>query len=123
MKVVLNSDVYNICKRVKKFDSSYYVVYDLKTEKYLIYTDVLVNNFEVIGNRKLSYVCTIPYAQLDIRTIKHLYATQVENLQEIIKQIDEQNLMLEKINHDKIKNQALGVAENKLRQLTKKKEN
>lgn len=119
MKIVLNSDTYNICKRVKKFDRHYWVVYDFDNSKYLIYTDKFVGNFETIGDRRLGYVCSVPYSQLDDRTIKHLFATRVENLQEIIKQIDEENLMLEKQNHDKIKNQALSVAENKLRQLTK----
>ena len=41
MKILIKSDVFNICNRVKSFDSSYRVVYDLSTNKYQIYSKIL----------------------------------------------------------------------------------
>lgn len=119
MKIMLNGDTYNICKRIKNFDKNYCVVFDFATLKYLVYTKKHYGNYEIINNEKLMYVCTIPYSELDARTIKHLFTTQIKNLQEIIKQIDEENLMLEKQNNKTIKNQALTVAENTMRKLSK----
>ena len=119
MKVLVKSDVFNICGRVKKFDSSYRVVYDNVANAYQIYSTNLNGGIELIGWTPLSYVCTLPYGQLDERTINHLYCTRVENLEDIISQIDADNQKLEHDNQLKLKCQSIKLAENKLRQLTK----
>ena len=119
MKVLVRSDVFNICERVKKFDSAYRVVYDNIANTYLIYSTNLNGGIELIGWTPLSYVCTLPYDCLDNRTIDYLYSTRVENLEDIIKQIDEDNQKLERDNQLKLKYQSIALAENKLRQLTR----
>ena len=73
----------------------------------------------MIGWTPLSYVCSLPYNQLDERTIKYLYSTKIENIDDIIKRIDEDNQKLEQANQLKLKHQSLQIAENKLRQLTR----
>ena len=119
MKILVKSDMYDICNRVKKFDVSYRVVYDTVANIYQIYSTRLNQSIELISSTPLSYVCTLPYNTLDVRTIKHLYDTRVENIEELINKIDENNRKLEYQNQLKLKSQSLNIAENRLRQLTK----
>ena len=119
MKILIKSDVYNICNRIKKFDVTYRVVYDTVNNTYQIYSTNLQDEIELIGWTPLSYVCTLPYNQLDARCIKYLYDTSVDNLEDIIKQIDDNNARLEHQNQLNIQQQSSLIAENTLRQLTK----
>ena len=118
MKVLVKSDVYNICNRVKKFDPSYRVVYNNVPNRYEIYSTHLQSDIELISGVPLSYVCAVPYNELDVRTINHLHNTRVENIHEIVEAIDKQNQKLEYDNLQNLKNQSLLIAEDKLRQLT-----
>ncbi len=118
MKILVKSDVFNICNRIKKFDASYYIVFDNALNKYQIYSSKLTQVVELISGRVLSYVSTIPYAELDVRTLQYLYDTSIENLDKLIDRLDADNQMLEQTNQLKLKQQSLMIAENKLRQLT-----
>ena len=119
MKIIVKSDIYNICNRIKKFDVSYRVVYDIVADMYQIYSTRLSKSVELISGTPLSYVCTLPYDSLDVRAIQHLYNTRVENIEDIINKIDEDNKRIEYENQLRLKNQSLNIAENTLRQLTK----
>ena len=118
MKILVKSDVYNICNRIKKFDSSYKVVYNTTSKKYEIYSTRLTQSIELISGVVLSYVCGLPFDELDERVITYLYQTSVENIESIIDMIDKQNDKVEYDNQLKLKTQALEIAENRLRQLT-----
>ena len=118
MKILVKSDVYNICNRIKKFDCSYKVVFNTFNNQYEIYSTKLGQSIEVISGVVLSYVCTLPYKQLDYRTIKYLHDTSVENIQNLIDKIDKSNHQLERENQTKIINQSVEFVENRLRQLT-----
>lgn len=119
MKSLITTDAFNIGKRIRNINSHYFVVYDNKQDKYMIYCDNQGAKKEIISNKHLYYVLTLPYSQLDVRTLKYLVNTDVDNLEKIIAEIDEQNKKVQQDNRLKIKNQALEVAENKLRQLTR----
>ena len=116
MKILVKSDVYNICNRIKKFDSSYYLVFNTVSNKYEIYSTRLTQSVELVSGRVLSYVCSLPYGELDERTIKYLYDTSIENWENIINKIDKDNKNLEYQNELKLKNESLLIAENTLRQ-------
>lgn len=118
MKILVKNDVYNICNRIKKFDCSYKIVYNNVSNRYEIYSTKLTQAVELISGIPLSYVCTLPYNELDARVIKYLYDTSVENMESIIKKIDNDNQKLEYQNRLKLKEQSLQIAETKLRQLT-----
>jgi len=118
MKILVKSDVFDICNRIKKFDYSYRIVYDNCQTKYEIYSTKLGMSVELISGIPLSYVCSLPYSQLDNRTIKYLYDTSVDNMDNIIKIIENENDNIENSNKTKLINQSLLIAENKLRQLT-----
>ncbi len=119
MKTLIKNDVYNIASRIKKFDRNYYIVYDTSNKSYQIYSSDIKNNFEVISWVKLSYVLTLPYNQLDKRAINYLYETQVCNIEDIINQIDANNKAIENAQNQTSINNALQIAENQLRKLTR----
>ena len=118
MKVLIKSDVFDICNRIRKFDASYRVVYDNGSGRYQIYSTKLQGSIELVGWTPLSYVCTLPYNQLDVRAVKYLYDTSIENIDNILNLIDENNKKTEDDTNFKIKHQAIEMAENKLRQLS-----
>ena len=118
MKILVKSDVYDICNRIKKFDSTYKIIYNTISKKYEIYSTRLTQSIELISGVVLSYVCCLPFDELDERVITHLYQTSVENIESIIDMIDKQNKQVEYDSLLKLKNQSLEIAENKLRQLT-----
>lgn len=118
MKILVKSDVFDICNRIKNFDSSYRIVYNNVNCQYQIYSTKLGLSIELISGQPLSYICTLPYKELDERTVRYLYSTSIENLEDIIKQIDANNLKLEKQNQQNLKMQSLNMIESKLRQLT-----
>ena len=84
MKILIDKDIYNICSRIKKFDKNYILIYDTDISKYKVYSSQINGVSETICNKKLSYVCTLPFDELDMRTIKYLYDTRIENIEMII---------------------------------------
>jgi len=119
MKVLIKKDVFNISRRIKNFDNSYCIVFDDEINKYQVYSTNLNELVEQISYYQLSYVCTLPYNELDERSIRYLYNTSVENIDNIIKQIDDDNKILESQNELKLKQESLLIAESRLRQLTR----
>lgn len=118
MKILVKSDTYNICNRIKKFDNTYRLVFDSVSKMYEIYSTKLRLDVELIGGTPLSYVLRIPYQELDERVIKYLYDTSVDNIENIIRDIESNNQQIEHESEAKLKYESLTLAENRLRQLT-----
>ena len=55
MKILVKSDTYNICNRIKKFDASYVVVYNNVANKFEIYSTNLTQVVELL-KRKCTYI-------------------------------------------------------------------
>lgn len=89
MKIKIYYDVYNISKRVKDIDKNYYVVYN--TSK---------NKFEIHHTKQFgtSYCLTVPFSQLDERTLKYVRQTQSTNIDEILDRIENDNKTRESAN-------------------------
>ena len=119
MKILVKSDTYNICKRIKQFDANYYIVYDNELNKFMVYSTNTYGVKTNIQGKMLGYVCTLPFNELDTRTFKYLCDTRSENIEKLIEQIDKENQQLEYQNRQELKNQSLNLAETKLRQLTR----
>lgn len=119
MKILIKSDIYNICNRIKVFDKTYRLVYNCDINKYQIYSTNLGRVVEKVGSICMSYVSTLPYEELDERSIRYLRNTMIDNINEYINEIDRHNQKLEYENGIKVKNQSLQFAEERLRQLTK----
>lgn len=82
MKIRIYSDLYDVCDRVKEIHPDYEIYYDTAVKRY-----------EVFAKGKLQVAC--PYEKLDARLIDYLYKTRIERLDEIMKEIDEENLKIE----------------------------
>ena len=89
MKIQINFDVYNISKRIKDIDRDYYVVYDTSKQKFE------VHNSKQIGS---TYCLTLPYCELDERSLSYVLKTQSSNIEEILEKIENDNKILESTN-------------------------
>jgi len=78
----LESDVYNISKRIKKIDKDYYVVLNTSTGKFEIH------NSNQLGS---TYCLTLPYNELDERTINYIHKTKSINIESILNSIETEN--------------------------------
>ena len=77
----INDDVYFICQRIKEIDKSYHILYNLSRHCYE------VHSFE----QKDSYCFSVPFGQLDERTLQFAYRTRRENQDKIIREIEKSN--------------------------------
>ncbi len=103
MKIKILFDVYNISKRVKSIDRSYYVVYDTSKK-----------HFEIHSSSQLgsSYCLTLPYIQLDERSLKYVRKTKSNNIEEILEQLENDNKQLESANKSSAFSNMLDTFEN-----------
>ena len=96
MRIKIDSDVFNITRRIKEIDNSYFVMYNLSSHKYEIHS----------SKNKSTYCLTVPYNQLDARTIELIHKTAIRNYDAIMREIDLHNSKIEssKIEQEKEKN-------------------
>ncbi len=92
MLIKIEEDVFDIVKRLKEIDFSYYVVFNTQKKKFEVHSSV----------QKNSYCLTVPYDILDSRTISLTLKTRRENVEKILAEIEEQNKNLEKENKRQI---------------------
>ena len=85
--IKINQDVFNISDRIKEIDSDYFIVYNTKLKKYEVHNSSQNMN---------SYCLTCPYNSLDKRLLDYTQKTRIVNFDKIIKEIDENNLKIEK---------------------------
>lgn len=78
----IEEDVYFICLRLREIDKSYRVLYNLARQCYE------VHSFE---QSKSSYCFTVPYSQLDERTVLFALKTRSENRDKLIAEIEKNN--------------------------------
>ncbi len=79
----IENDCYFICQRLKEIDPSYEVFY--KNGRYE------VHSFEQVKN---SYCFTVPFGELDSRTIDFALKTRSSNREKIIAEIEKNNQLL-----------------------------
>ena len=85
----IESDCFDIVKRLKGIDKEYVVFMNLDKNQY----EVFVRN-EI----KIEYAFTSPYPFLDERTIDYAIKTRSEKRDKIIAEIEENNQKIEKAN-------------------------
>ncbi len=86
MKIKIESDVFDIVKRVKDIDDGYYIIFNLKSQKYELH------NYKQLNTYCFSY----PFANLDCRFLEMIYATNANNIDNIIEEIDKNNIDIER---------------------------
>lgn len=94
MKIKIESDVFDICNRIKEIDDGYFILYNIKNNKYEIH------NFKQLN----SYCLTVPYDELDEKTLKSILETKIEYIDNIIEEIDNNNKIEERKSNESVKN-------------------
>lgn len=80
MKIKITSDVFDITKRLKKIDESYYVLFDTKKKMYELHSNC----------QKESFCLSLPFECLDNRTIEKTLKTKVENRKALFAELENQ---------------------------------
>ena len=81
MNIEIVHDVYYIAERLKEIDFNYFILYNTKRKKYEIHHT----------GQPGTYCLTVPYDELDARTIDFVNQTRVENRDRLLKELDEEN--------------------------------
>ena len=85
--IKISNDVFDIVNRVKEINSGYFIVYNTKKHKYE------VHNSNQVG----SSFCITCENGLNSTVISKLRKTRIENIDKILKEIDENNAKNEQI--------------------------
>ncbi len=94
MKIKIDSDVFDIVKRVKEIDDGYYIVFDVSK-----------NKFELHNSKQQSTYClTCPFGNLDKRLIDFIHETNCGNIDNILEEIDNNNRNIERNVYKNAKN-------------------
>ena len=78
MKLRITNDLFDIASRIKEIDPRYEIYFETELQKFTLWA---------MGRRQVVF----PYDNLDVRAIEYTYRTRVENVDELIKEIDEKN--------------------------------
>ena len=96
MKIEIENDIFDIVKRLKEIDAGYFILYDLN-----------INKFEVHNkNQKYTYCITYPYDDLDSRLLDIVLYSSVENIDNIVRDIDNNNDKIEQKYNNEITNKS-----------------
>lgn len=104
MKQKIFSDAFNISKRVKQIDKNYYLVFNFKT-----------NKFELYSKLYTGVVLTLPYDQLDFRSLNFIRKKLTKSNEEVLKEVELHNENYLKAINKKIVLDAVDSAERALR--------
>lgn len=104
---IVTSDLYFIASRLKELDSSYFIVRDRKSGVYQVHNS---------SQRGFSYALTLPYKELDCRTLKYVRRTRSERRDELIKELNRDNVLLQKKERDRLVKRTESGAERLLRE-------
>jgi len=96
----VTADLYDIAKRLREIDPDYRVWYSYRKHKYEIHN---------VGQRGGTYALTVPYGELDERTLRLVIRTRAENAAEFIREIERKNAALRK---EKVRKAAERAAKN-----------
>lgn len=89
-----------IAQRIKDIDARYFIVFNIKKQKYEVHS---------LGQAGGSYCFTIPFDTLDERTLFMTRKTQSQNADQIIKELDAQNALLQKHNAQQAANKIMEI--------------
>lgn len=90
---VIESDVFDICKRIKELDPSYYIVYNFQNNKFEVHSNYQRGN---------SFCFIVPFDALDARVLEYARKTSVARKDKLIEEIDRENELAEKRNRQQV---------------------
>lgn len=86
MKIKIDSDVFDIVKRIKEIDEGYFVLFDTVKNRYELHNTCQSN----------SYCLTCPYDEFDSRFIDYIFKTKTCFIDNIVQDIDNNNIEKER---------------------------
>ena len=87
--MIINSDVFDISKRIKSIEKDYLINWNLAKQRYEVVRYVK-------GRMLIELV--VPYKSLDARLIQLLYKTSVKNINKIVRLCEKENYAIENNN-------------------------
>lgn len=81
MLIEIKHDVFYVVERLKEIDFKYFILYNTDNKKYEIHH----------SGQSDTYCLTVPYDELDARTVNFVNQTRVENRDRLLKELDEEN--------------------------------
>lgn len=96
-RVIIKTDLFNICKRLKSINKKYFLVLNKNKNQYEVHFKRTGNTLELV----------LPFNKLDKRTVDYVLKTQICNREKIIKEIDDYNNKLERDKTKQIKENIL----------------
>jgi len=87
MYKIVKKDMFNISRRIKHIDKSYYIVFNNKLNRWEVHSTSQVDRFCLVS----------PYKSLDTRLLDYVYRTSLVHNPHLLKDIEEYN---EKIDID-----------------------
>ena len=86
MLIKIYEDVFDITTRLKEIDKDYFVVFNTQKNKYEVHNK----------SQKNTYCLSVPFSGLDSRTIDLTLKTRRENIDKLLKEIEQNNETIEK---------------------------
>lgn len=82
MLININTDNFFVAQRLKEIDPKYFVVFNTKSQ-----------NFEVHNQGQLdnTFCLSLPFAELDSRTLDLVRKTQTKNFEKLMEEIEKEN--------------------------------
>lgn len=84
-QVIIDSDTFYIGERLREIDETYFLVYNFSKEKFEVHS----------SSQKDTYCLTIPYNVLDERTLDYVQKTRSTNIDQLVKEMDQENEKLQ----------------------------
>ncbi len=84
---IIEHDPLFITDRLREIDKTYFVLYNLKLKRYEVHSS---------GQAGGSYCFSLPYSSLDERAVTQCLRTRRENIDKVIKEMDDENEKLQK---------------------------
>ncbi|MBO5409075.1 MAG: hypothetical protein J6A61_06755 [Clostridia bacterium] len=85
------TNVYRIPERLREIDSNYFVVRNHEKKTFEVHHS---------GQAGTTYCLTVPYPELDARTLDLVQKTRISNLDTLISEMDQNNRRLEEKNRE-----------------------
>ena len=94
MKIKIEDDLFEISKRLKEVDDTYFVVYDTVKKCFEVHSTMQDKNT----------FCFVVGSKLTCYAIEKAQKTKISRLKTLIKRVEEENLKLEEKNNEVLKN-------------------
>lgn len=106
--ILIEKDVFNISGRIEEYDKDMFIVFNKRKKAFEIHS---LEYAPMIASPKDTFQTTIPYKNLDIRTLQHLYENDIKvHGRKIFERIERQEELSEKRKQRDYKNWLRAVA-------------